>query len=202
MHDNGVLPLPAIMPTMDAIDHRRSGRRARCGFSCLLVALLTAGGDASRTTLLGQQQVRRFSGLYQPATDPANRQIPQSEFTLCQALGAAAPFPISGLDCARGACGELGWPDARPIDWQRYAQGESTGRSRTAHVPEYRLRVDDVLDFIFRLTREETPRAYRFKIGDRLRVELLADPELASELEIQADGLITLRLVGQVRAAR
>jgi polysaccharide biosynthesis/export protein len=134
-----------------------------------------------------------------PATEP--RREP-SGIELCQGLGPAVPYPVMGLDCADGACGEANWPDARPIDWQRYAQGEYLGHARTAHVPEYRLRVDDVLDFIFRLTRQPTQRAYRFKVGDQLRVELSADPGLASELEIQPDGQITLRLVGQLRAAR
>jgi polysaccharide export outer membrane protein len=109
---------------------------------------------------------------------------------------------VAGLDCASGACGELGWPDARPIDWQRYAQGEYLGHARVAHVPEYRLRVDDVLDFVFRLTRKETLHAYRLKVGDEVRVELLADPDLTSDVEIQPDGMITLRLVGEIRAAR
>src|SRR3569623_2040177 len=56
------------------------------------------------------------------------RQAPlPGEITLCQALGPAAPYPIAGLDCASGACGELGWKAARPIHWQRYAQGEYVG---------------------------------------------------------------------------
>jgi polysaccharide export outer membrane protein len=69
-------------------------------------------------------------------------------------------------------------------------------------MPEYRLRVDDLLDFVFRLTRQETQRAYRLKVGDQVRVELLADPELSSDVEIQPDGMITLRLVGAIRGAR
>jgi polysaccharide export outer membrane protein len=138
----------------------------------------------------------RVSGERSGESDRVTKVIP------CQALGPAAPYPIKGLDCASGACGELGWPDARPIAWQRFAQGEYLGHARTAHVPEYRLRVGDVLDFIFRLTRDETPHTYRLKVGDRLKVELLADPDVTSEVEIQVDGMITLRLLGQVHAAR
>jgi polysaccharide export outer membrane protein len=134
-----------------------------------------------------------------PSADPPEEQTP---CTLCQALGPAAPYPVAGLDCAGGVCGEMGWRDAGPIPWQRYAQGEYLGHPRTAHVPEYRLRVGDVLDFIFRLTRNPTARAYRLKTGDRLRIELLADPEMTGEVEIQPDGMIALRLLGQVHAAR
>ena len=185
------------MPNMDATDQGRSARRewpAPCALICLLAALLTARGDA--VGLPARAGVSR-----RPSAITEIDGVP-SDIALCQALGPAAPYPIAGLDCATGTCGELGWPDVRPIEWQRYAQGEYVGHARTAHVPEYRLRVDDVLDFIFRLTRQETSRPYRLKVGDRVRVELLADPDLASELEIQPDGLITLRLVGQLRAAR
>ena len=42
------------------------------------------------------------------------------------------------------------------VDWQSYAQGEYVGHSRLPHVPEYRIRVDDQIAFVFRLTREET----------------------------------------------
>ena len=138
-----------------------------------------------------------------PRAFPTERPTaPTSRIELCQALGPAAPYPIKGLDCATGACGELGWPDARPIAWQRYAQGEYVGHARTAHVRDYRLRVGDVLDFVFRITRQPTPRPYRFKVGDRVRLELLADPSVTSELEIQADGNLTLPLAGPVHAAR
>jgi len=84
--------------------------------------------------------------------------------------------------------------------WQTYAQGEYLGQARLAHTPEYRLRVDDQLELIYRLTREETTRPYRLNVGDEVRVESFTDPELNRDLIIQPDGTITLRLLGQVRA--
>ena len=77
----------------------------------------------------------------------------------CQALGPAAPYPIAGLDSAAARCGELPWQAAGPINWQKYAQGEYVGHERLVHVPEYRLRVGDELDVIFRLSRDELPTA-------------------------------------------
>lgn len=121
--------------------------------------------------------------------------------TLCQALGPAAPYPIKGLDCADGRCGELNWQAARPIDWQRYAQGEYVGHARLAHVNNYRLRVDDELEFIFRLTRKVNPQPYELNVGDEIRIESVTDALLDRDLIIQPDGAITLRLLGQVRAA-
>ncbi len=119
----------------------------------------------------------------------------------CRGLGPAAPCHICAVDCAQcdeGRCG--GWERARSIAWQAYAQGEYVGHERLAHVPEYRLRVDDQLDLIYRLTREETSRPYRLNVGDEIRVESFTDAELNRDLILQPDGSITLRLLGQVRA--
>jgi polysaccharide biosynthesis/export protein len=121
---------------------------------------------------------------------------------LCQALGPAAPCPICAVDCSQccsyGRC--CGWEMARLIDWQAYAQGEYVGHARLAHVPEYRLRVDDQLDMTYRLTRDETPEPYKLNVGDEVRVESFTDPDLNRDLLIQPDGTITLRLLGQVHA--
>jgi polysaccharide export outer membrane protein len=122
---------------------------------------------------------------------------------LCQALSPAAPNPVTGVDCvANGGCGENGWDAMGPIDWQQYAQGEYVGHARLAHVPEYRLRVDDQLDVVYRLTREETARPYQLNVGDEIEVESFTDEKLNRKLLIQPDGTITLRLLGQVPATR
>jgi len=121
------------------------------------------------------------------------------EIQLCQALGPAAPCNICAVDCS--ACNPCrGWECARLIAWQAYAQGEYVGHDRLAHVPEYRLRVDDQLDLIYRVTREETAAPYRLNVGDEIRVESFTDPEINRDLLIQPDGTITLRLLGQVHA--
>ena len=99
-------------------------------------------------------------------------------------------------------CGrECRWEDARLIAWQAYAQGEYVGHARTEHVPEYRLRVDDQLDMLYRITRDETRTQYKLNVGDEVRVESFTDPELNRTLMLQPDGMITLRLLGQVHAA-
>jgi polysaccharide biosynthesis/export protein len=130
------------------------------------------------------------------------RPILDDPIHLCQALGPAAPYPIKGLDCATGACGELGWDAARPIPWQRYAQGEYVGHERLPHVDQYRLRVDDELEFIFRLTRTETSRPYQLNVGDEIRIESLSDATLNRDLVVQPDGYITLPLINEVRATQ
>ena len=71
--------------------------------------------------------------------------------------------------------------------------------ARTAHVTEYRIRVDDQLDTIYRLTRRKL-LALRLNVGDEIRVESFSDATLNRELMVQPDGTITLRLLGQVHA--
>jgi len=110
---------------------------------------------------------------------------------------------LVGVDSTDPVCeGEPHWNARRPIPWQVFAQGEYVGPARTAHVPEYRLRVGDDLDFVYRLTRQETTRPYRLEVGDKVSIESLTDPNLDRDLVIQPDGTITVLLLGQVHAAR
>ncbi len=125
----------------------------------------------------------------------------REKILLCQALGPAAPCPVCAVDCSKcNRCWRDGWEGARASFWQAYAQGEYVGHARAAHVPEYRLRVDDQLDMVYRVTREETAQPYKLNVGDEIRVESFTDQALSRELIIQPDGTITLRLLGQVRA--
>ncbi|MGQ9505646.1 MAG: polysaccharide biosynthesis/export family protein [Thermogutta sp.] len=113
----------------------------------------------------------------------------------------ASPCPrcaVDGSVCDPSKWG--GWTRARMIAWEKYAQGEYVGLARLAHVPEYRLRVDDELQIIYRITREETTRPYRLNVGDQIQIESATDPSLNREVLIQPDGTITLLLLGQVKA--
>ena len=150
-------------------------------------------GQASRGTRRADE-LTRLIDLSTPPTPEAS-----GEIMLCQALGPAAPWPVCGVDCASGNCCQ-GWESMRMMMWQQYAQGEYVGQARTPHVPEYRLRVGDDIDLVYRLTREETAKPYRLEVGDEIRVESFTDEEINRELLIQPDGTITLRLLGQVQA--
>jgi len=145
----------------------------------------------------------------EPNTAPADRpaasratnesSAERGKIKLCQALGPAAPCNVCAVDGST-CCPKRGWEAARMIQWQQYAQGEYVGLDRLPHVPVYRLRVDDELDLVYRLTREETPNPYKLNVGDEVRVESFTDPNLNRDLLIQPDGTITLRLLGQVHA--
>lgn len=108
--------------------------------------------------------------------------------------------PISGVDCRMGdGCGEPHWKAWGPIPWQAFAQGEYVGPARLEHVPVYHLRVDDEIEFIYRLTREELSRAYLLEVGDIIRIESIIDPTLNRDVTIQPDGTVDLLLIGEVR---
>jgi len=122
---------------------------------------------------------------------------------LCQCVQPSAPCPIYGVDSAVcSGCFEPTWSAFGPLPWQPFAHGEFVGPSRTANVWRYRLRVGDRIDFVYRLTRHQMSTPYELNVGDEIRVESLADATLDRNLTILSDGTITLRLLGQVPAAR
>jgi polysaccharide export outer membrane protein len=154
----------------------------------------------------------RPSSAVSVAKTQADGVLEHEKIQLCQALGPAAPHAIWGVD-STAACGrgELTWKARGYVDWQAYAQGEYVGHARSAHVPEYRVRVDDRISFVFRLTREITSTPYELQVGDQIRVESLtgdadgplegSTDDVRRDLIVQPDGTISLPLLGQVRAA-
>jgi polysaccharide export outer membrane protein len=116
----------------------------------------------------------------------------------------AAPNPVCAVDCVNHCPPgyEATWA-ALGASWgfQEWAQGEYVGRARLPHVPTYRLRVDDSIEFVFRVTRDKISGPYKLNIGDELQVESAAEPDLTRTLVVLPDGTITLPLVGSVKAA-
>ena len=119
-----------------------------------------------------------------------------------QMLSSASPLPMVGIDSAgHHYSPATRWRDRGPIFWQAYAQGEYVGDARLAHVAKYRLRVDDEIEFIYRITRDRTSRPYELNVGDEIEVESFADAKIKRRVIILPDGTISLGLVGQVPAA-
>lgn len=109
--------------------------------------------------------------------------------------------PIYGVDCRNGSpCNEQGWHNWGPIPWQAFGPGEYVGPSRYSHVDVYQVRVDDQIEFIFRLTREATHGAYQLQVGDTLRIESIVDPNLSREVTVYPDGTISALHLGRIRA--
>ncbi len=132
--------------------------------------------------------------------DVAQGQVGGPSPCMTGACGVACQPPIQGVDCLQGTgCGEPHWSCWGPVPWQAFAQGEYVGPSRLPHVPEYRLRPDDQVEFIFRHRREELSQPYRLEVGDSIKIESLIDEKLNREVTVQPDGTVDLLLLGQVR---
>jgi len=129
-------------------------------------------------------------------TETASGRVNEAETSQFEAGQNSSPTLGRSIDWS----GRGGWEALRAAFWDAYAHGVYVAQPRLAHVPEYRLRVDDQLEIIYRLTRDQTSRPYRLNVGDEVRIESVADKELNRDLLIQPDGTITLRLLGQVRA--
>ncbi|QEG40354.1 polysaccharide biosynthesis/export family protein [Roseimaritima ulvae] len=113
---------------------------------------------------------------------------------------------IQGVDCNTCSGAEARWSDMKPMNFQAYAQGEYAGPPRLAHLAEYRLRPNDEIQLIYLITRRQTSGEYRMTVGDEVLIESISNEDLQrgtleSGLQIQPDGTITVRLLGQVHAA-
>ena len=141
---------------------------------------------------------------------PEHHQLAESPSGQCESCQPMArSCPRCGVHCINGNCyPELTWDLAAPIPWEVFAQGEYVGPHRLPHVVEYRLRTDDVLEFVFRLTAEESSKKYKLQPGDQLRILLRNEVSEAPDnrvysrewIMIEPDGYISLSF-GQVRAA-
>ena len=113
---------------------------------------------------------------------------------------------VNGCTCRSKLCEPTWHSDTRAIPWEAFSYGEYIGPHRTPHVPVYRLRVDDQIEFVYRITREQAFQPYRLMVGDRIRIDSSTDNDLnqggLEGLQILSDGSISLRLIGRVMAAR
>jgi polysaccharide export outer membrane protein len=96
------------------------------------------------------------------------------------------------------------------LPWHDLAQGEYVGHARTQHVDQYRLRVDDELEVVYRVTRDVMSKPYQLNVGDEIGIES-SNERLNRELNgtasairsriVEPDGKVTMRLVGRVHAS-
>lgn len=118
---------------------------------------------------------------------------------------------MQGVDrhSLRNSRRKASWTDSQMIPWEAFAYGEYIGPHRTPHVPEYRIRVDDEIQFVYQLTRELNSTPYRIQVGDVLQISSLGneneqgiDELLQTNVQVLPDGTISLKGIGRVVAAR
>lgn len=161
-------------------DRRRSPGRRTFGFTAGLAAAIV---------------------LLASVAGPARAQGPP----LCAGDGRGQPC-MQAVDSRTCSGAEARWQDMKPMDFQPYAQGEYAGPPRLAHLAQYRLRPGDEVQLIYLITRRQTAGEYRLTVGDEVLIESISNDDLQrgtleSGLQIQPDGTITVRLLGQVHAA-
>ena len=130
-------------------------------------------------------------------------------FDAASQLGPTEPEQtkfMCGVDQYSNGGLEPKWRNARLIPWENYSYGEYIGPPRTPHVPAYRLRVDDRIEFVFQVTRNNFGQDYTLSSGDSIRVTSPADERLNDAtreegVTIMPDGNVSLDLIGNVRAA-
>lgn len=180
-----------------------SPRRRRAWIALAALAALAAAGSQLAPSRDGavpaatKENVAASRAVYASPVDRGSRAV--------QLCGYCDTFPdcVPAVDCGPG-CNDccLTWDDMQLIGFGQYGAGEYVGRARAQHVPQYRLRVDDEVEMIYRITRDETTKPYEINVGDEIRVESFTDNNLDRTLVVQPDGSITLRLLGQVKATR
>ncbi|MBN1852006.1 MAG: polysaccharide biosynthesis/export family protein [Pirellulales bacterium] len=184
---------------------RDINRRALISLGILIVVLACCYALMFSKRTLERLPLSEIAHAEQSTSPDTLDYVIPDDVQLCQCQCFAPPSlgAVWGVDCTHGGCGELGWGACQPINWQAYAQGEYVGHARTPHVPEYRIRVDDLVDFIYRQTREEVMKPYELQTGDTIQIQSFTDDKLnQAEVVVQPDGTITLYLLGAVRAAR
>ncbi len=114
--------------------------------------------------------------------------------------------PVKMMDAVnqhdRGLRREAGWRNGGQLPWEAFAYGEYIGPHRTPHVADYQLRVNDQLEFIYLINRTMSVEPYELCVGDVIQTHSAIDASLnQTNIQLLADGTISLPLVGQVAAA-
>jgi polysaccharide export outer membrane protein len=179
--------------------HVRLAALGALGVAIVAVWLWQTGAGAAAPSASGWPNVvHRIAPAAEPIVlrEASTSLTSDGRIQLCQFTG---PVIRNGRSGERSP---VDWPPAGSDYSVPFGQGAYLDPARTAHVPEYRLRVDDVLDIVFRVTREETGKPYELNVGDQIRIESLGDPKINRDLTVQPDGTITVLLLGQVKATR
>ncbi|MEL7497487.1 MAG: polysaccharide biosynthesis/export family protein [Planctomycetota bacterium] len=88
------------------------------------------------------------------------------------------------------------------VPFDQHSFGGYVGPHRTPHVPEYRLRVDDQLEFVYIRTREKSLYPYQLYVGDIIEISSGSDTSLnQTNLVIRSDGKTSFSFLGEVLCA-
>lgn len=186
---------------------RRVGRAMWIGLMAIACACLSRLADGQ--TPLSPAELDFGAAVLTP---PSDSRWFQQDSCQCRNVPGGAPCVgacqpcVRGIDCANHCGAEATWKQMCPVDFNSYAHGGYAGPARLAHLSHYRLRPGDELEVIYLITRRQGSGSYRLEVGDEVLIESVSDADLTrgtleSGLQIQPDGTITVRILGQVHAA-
>lgn len=91
---------------------------------------------------------------------------------------------------------------AQMAPFDQHSYGGYVAPPRTPHVPEYRLRVNDQLEFVYIRTREKTLYPYQLYVGDIIEISSANNAALTqTNMVIRSDGRTSFALIGEVDCA-
>lgn len=136
---------------------------------------------------------------------PVQNPIDHAQLTQPRSEALEQTKLFCGVDQFSSKGQEPSWNQSTLIPWESYAYGEYIGPPRTPHVSAYRLRVNDQIEFVFQVTRENFGQGYRLSAGDSIRVTSPVDEKLNQStretgITIMPDNTIALDLVGNIVA--
>ena len=175
---------PTLNPLIESGQHA-AGHSITPGPQGVARAVFEAPTNSSATTYQEIAQV-----AYQEGYGDAGAQDPPARMMI----------GVDGNTCR--TFNEPRWQDVRPIPFESFSYGEYIGPHRTPHVPEYRIRVNDQLEFVYILTRKMSGGVYRLGVGDVIAVSSTTEEALRQPtVPILPDGSISLPQIGRLIAA-
>ncbi len=117
-------------------------------------------------TFAGEAPVTHVDGTAPAPPPPPD--APGLTKTQAPTYEAPAPAPTQYATAPVAAPGPQEFLE--PLSWEVFAQGEFIGPARLAYVPEYYLRCDDQVSFVFRLNGKPMSTPYRLNVGDVIRI--------------------------------
>lgn len=172
-----------------------------------------AGQNGTTPPLIYQVNQQEFAGRLAEPLPPLlptpERPDLDSQFT--SGIQANTPVVTSGRSPRWWRWGRWSVFSNRAIQQTSYeVEGEEISSSLPVVVdhprnlscsPEYELRVDDQVGFVFRLNGKPSATPYRLNVGDTIRISSLIEEKLLIDTVVQPDGMIVLPQIGTVAAA-
>ena len=94
---------------------------------------------------------------------------------------------IFGVDQDFGNHAEPRWADRQPIPWEVLGPGEFLGPIRTPYESNYRVRINDVLEMTYAVSRKMLPSNYRVQLGDQLVINDANRPDISNQTHVVLD---------------